>query len=168
MSFCVAGVDPGSNGAVAFLYPEEGWLCVYDMPVFKVDGTKRTFTYADGIGLADLIEAHNPVHTYLEKVHAMAGDGLVGAWSFADNFGTIKGVHAGLRVPLTQVPPQVWKKSLRVPADKKQSSSRARELFPACSSLLTRSDKAEAAMIGLYGLLHLGHAATKRFGIKPT
>ena len=163
MSFCVEGLDPGSKGAVAFLYPDDGILDVFDLPTFQVDGTKRTMTYADGVGLADLVEPRKPAHAYLEKVHAMAGEGPVGAFTFGDNFGTLKGVHNALRVPLTLVSPQVWKANLKVPKDKKQAVARARELFPACSSLFTRPDRAEAALIGFYGLLHLGHAPKRRF-----
>lgn len=160
--FCIAGADPGSHGAVAFIWPDLGKLMVTDLPTFKLSGSSRTFTYCDGVGLADLLEKHTPVHTYLERVHSMPTDGAVGAFTFGNNFGTIIGVHAGLRIPLSQVTPSVWKSNLKVPADKKESTARAKALFPACSKLFTRGDKAEAAMIALYGLLHLGHVLKKR------
>jgi crossover junction endodeoxyribonuclease RuvC len=93
----------------------------------------------------------------------MPGEGHVGAFSFGDGFGVIKGVLAGLRIPSTSVEPQVWKKTLRVPADKKLSKARAIELFPDCSKKFTRPDLAEACMIALYGMMALGHPPIRKF-----
>ncbi len=163
MNFCVEGTDPGAKGAIAFLYPDDGLLAIYDLPIAAVTGSTRVFHDVDSVALADLLRQHDPVHGYLEKVHAFPGEGAVGSFSFGDNFGSIKGVHAGVGIPLTRVAPETWKKNLRVPKDKKQAVARARELFPACSLLFTRPDRAEAALIGLYGALNLGHAPKRKF-----
>jgi crossover junction endodeoxyribonuclease RuvC len=162
MTFCISGIDPGSKGAVAFIWPEDGFLDVFDMPVMKTLGTSRTITEADGVVLAALIRANDPISAYLEKVHSMPTDGTVGAFTFGDNNGTIKGVLAALDVPLTRIPPDVWKKNLRVPKVKDEARNRAKELFPACAHLFTRPDKAEAAMIALYGVMHQGHVLKKK------
>ena len=150
---CIAGIDPGSKGAIAFLYPRQGKLAVYGLPVTKVVGSSRTFTYADGAGLAALCRLHAPVKAFLERVHSLPGDGAVGAFSFGDNFGTIKGVLGTLGIETYQIEPSVWKKTMKAPADKALSRKRANDLFPECVKLFTRADKAEAAMIALYGSL---------------
>src|ERR1700757_4843073 len=108
-TLCIEGIDPGAKGAVAFIWPDEGRMHVVNLPVYKVTGTARTFTYADGEGLADLVEQYHPTQLYLERVHSMPHDGPVGAFAFGDNFGTIKGVHNALRVSITPVEPGVWK-----------------------------------------------------------
>jgi hypothetical protein len=162
MTFCISGIDPGSKGAIAFVWPEDGLFDVYDLPVIKTEGSSRTFTEADPIAIADLMRRHNPIHVYREKVHSMPTDGVVGAFTFGDNNGTIRGVLGALGIPVTPISPNIWKKNLRVPANKKDSTSRAKELMPACAGLFTRPDKAEAGMIALYGVMHLGHVLKKR------
>lgn len=161
-SFCIAGIDPGSKGSVSFLWPSLCRIEVLDLPVDKVAGTSRTFTYVDADALTRMFEERNPLHTFLEKVHAMPSDGSVGAFTFGDNFGSIKGVLAALRCPRTQVPPETWKKALRVKADKKQAVLRAKELLPDCAAAFTRPDRAESALIALYGALDLRHSMTDR------
>lgn len=151
-----AGIDPGSKGAVAFLDPDEGKIDVHDLPIEVVVGAKRLFRYVDAPALVTLLRSRSPALGYLERVHAMPHDGAVGAFTFGDNFGTIKGVFAGCGVALSKVSPDTWKKALRVPADKTQAVKRALEVFPSCEGLFTRPDRAEAALICLYGLLHQG------------
>jgi hypothetical protein len=48
--FCVAGMDPGSHGAVAIIWPDLGKLLSVDLPTYKVTGT-RSFTYCDGVAV---------------------------------------------------------------------------------------------------------------------
>ena len=160
---CIEGIDPGSMGAVAFLWATYGWLKVVSLPTFKVTKS-RTFTYVDAESLVDLIEEHRAVHGYLERVHSHPHDGPVGAFTFGDNFGSIKGCHAR-RVPLTEVEPGLWKTRMGVVANKKESIARAKWLMPDCSQLFTRSDLAEAAMIALYGAFDMNIPVNRR--IKP-
>lgn len=159
---CFEGIDPGAKGAVSFLWPHECWLQVYDLPVTKVVGTERTFTYVDAEALVDLIELHKPNKAFLERVHSLPHDGPVGAFSFGDNFGSIKGAHAR-RVDIKTVEPSVWKSNLKVTSNKQEAKARAKELFPRCVHFFTRPDKAEAAMISLYGVLSLGIVPRKPF-----
>lgn len=162
-SICIEGIDPGADGALAFLWPTEGLLLVENMPVVREAGTSRTFTYVDGEKLTDLVRRHQPGLAYLERVHAMPRDGAVGAFSFGDNYGTVKGVHAALGVPVHRTEPATWKANMGVRADKSTSVARAKVLFPGCSAFFTRADRAEAALIALYGALRSGYRITRRF-----
>ena len=160
-SFSISGFDPGSKGGVAFIDPVAATLDVYDLPVRTVSGGTRKHTYCDQVALGRLMARKEPIASYTEDVHTTPQMGVVSAGTFMRNFGTIIGVHSNL-YPISYVSPQIWKKTLGVPADKKEAVARARELFPLCAHLFTRPDLAEASMISLYGVLHLGHKLTKK------
>lgn len=160
---CIVGIDPGSKGAIGFLWPDDGVAAVFDIPIAETTGTSRTFREVEPVVLAALFKRFDPIHVYLERIHSLPTDGVVGAFTFGDNFGSLKGVIGAIGIPLSRVAPEVWKKSLKVPKDKKQAVARARELFPACADAFTRPDRAEALLIGFYGMMHLGHPAKKRF-----
>ena len=157
----IAGCDPGAKGALALIYPDDGWLRVIDMPTYEVTRTK-TKTIIDEGTIARFLKSGEPLHLYLEEVASSPQMGVASAFTFGVNYGTIKGITTTLGISRSEVRPQVWKKDLRVPRDKKEATGRARELFPGASSLFTRPDRAEASLICLYGVLHLGHAIKKR------
>ena len=159
---CFEGIDPGAHGAVSFIWPETAQIAIYDLPILTrfVSGNDRR--YVDGVALAELVRKHAPTYLYLEDVHAMPRDGIVGAFSFGENKGTIKGVHQALGIPFEQVPPQSWQAAMHCPADPKKAKARAAVLFPSCIKYFTRADQAESAMIALYGVLHQGHRLSQR------
>jgi crossover junction endodeoxyribonuclease RuvC len=150
------GVDPGSKGAIAFICPARGCATVVNLPTIKEVGSSRTFTYADGEGIVALLRKYAPTRTFLERVHAMPTDGPVGAFSFGDNYGTIKGAHAGCDVPITRYLPITWKRQMGLTSDKQAAKAKAKLLFPKLAHLITRPDHAEALMLCLYGMLRLG------------
>lgn len=160
--FCISGFDPGSKGAIGFIDPINATLDVYDLPIMTVSGGTRKHTYVDHVRLGAIMKLKQPIHSYTEDVHTTPQMGVVSAGTFMRNFGTLIGCHGPLEIPLSFVRPQVWKKTLGVPADKKEAVARAGELFPACVHLFTRPDRAEASLVALYGVLALGHKLTKR------
>jgi crossover junction endodeoxyribonuclease RuvC len=147
----IAGIDPGLNGAIAWF--DSGRLAgVDDLPTIEVRKGRRRI---DANALATLVRNIAPAHCYLEDVHSMPGDGKVQAFSFGRTAGVIEGVLAALKVPVTPCPPAQWKLALRVPAGKDGARARATQLLPGHSTLWQRKKddgRAEAAMIGLYGL----------------
>jgi hypothetical protein len=155
MSRCILGIDPGSKGAIACLWPEDGLLRVENVPVYKVQ-RDRLHTYVDGVKLGTLLRELKPDVAWLEEVHSMPHDGHVGAFTFGDNFGSLRTALSVLGINTEMIKPSVWKANLRASADKNDSRKRADLLFPHCAALFTRPDKAEAAMIALYGALHMG------------
>ena len=152
---CIIGIDPGSEGAIASIWPESGLLGVWNIPLRK-EVRSRTFTYVDGTKLGALLRHLNPNAAWLEKVHSIPSDGHVGAFTFGDNFGSLRTANEVIGIPVHQVDPQVWKSNLRAPTDKNAARERAYKLFPNCPRLFSRPDKAEAAMIALYGVMHMG------------
>lgn len=158
-SFWVAGFDPGKSGAAAFLEPYAGQLAVFDMPLSRL-GKRDQVDAAQLAGICSLVPLG---HAVIEAVHAMPRDGAVQAFSFGRSRGVIEGTVAALEIPTTLVDPAVWKRQMRVTADKDVSRARASQLFPACVLLWTAKShdgRAEAALLALYGALSLGITPT--------
>jgi crossover junction endodeoxyribonuclease RuvC len=158
-SHFIVGIDPGTHGAVAFLSVTENGhatLATHDIPINHVVGSTRVFNLVDAERLTELLRGRAIDEVWLERVHSMPEEGAVGAFSFGENFGTIKGVCGALGLTVNLVEPSVWKAALNVPAEKALSKARAFELFPLCVKLFRRVDKAEASMIALYGALFSG------------
>lgn len=145
------GIDPGLSGALAWLRP--GGLSIIDMPTLTIGRGGKRKRELDPDALANLLR-DDPGHAVIEDVHAMPGQGVSSVFSFGSTKGTIIGILAALQIPRSKVSPAVWKKALRVPADKDGARARASELFPASSHLWARvkdDGRAEAALIAEWG-----------------
>lgn len=164
-------IDPGLDGAVTKLRHRGGLIIdlrIFDMPTVerpvgkgKARTVRRELDYA---GLRELLlpDPAEAVDAVLEEVSAMPTDGAVAAFKFGTCFGGIRGVLAGLHIPVTLVRPNEWKRALRVPADKTAARARASELLPAYASnwpLKKHDGRAESALLGLWGLRFLSSPA---------
>ena len=162
---CVVGIDPGFEGAMAFLDPEAALMRVEDMPIF-VYATTRERKRIDPYGVARELMAQNVSNIYIEEVNASPQMGVVSAFSFGEGKGILLGVAAALGIPVTMVKPTNWKRVLRVPADKRASVQRASQLFPSVASQFkgprggVYDGRAEAALISLFGAMELGRGPT--------
>lgn len=155
------GVDPGLTGAMALLLPSGG-LYVYDMPVLKARGGRNTL---DVHRFRELLEQcvdrsfpDDPV-VVLEEVHSMPKQGVVSTFTFGRSFGQAEGLIVGAGLPVQLVPPQVWKRALRVPADKDAVRLHASRSFPEHAPLWPRKKdhgRAEAALLALFGRRYAG------------
>ena len=154
----ILGIDPGKSGALTFIDTDMCTITVYDMPVRDVGKTsKRTEVNGDLLGAH--LRHHNPDVAVIEDVWSTANDGHVGAFSFGDAYGTVKGACGALGIRLDRVRPQVWKKTMRVTADKDTSRARAAELFPDVAPLFARKKddgRAESALIAFFGVCQEG------------
>ena len=157
----ILGIDPGRFGALALIDTERATLEVWRMPVETRQLTATTKNIVDAERLAEAARAARADEAWLEDVWSMEGEGHVGAFSFGDSKGVVRGVLGALAVPLRYVAPARWKADLRVPADKQRAKARAHALFPGCVALLSSEAKAEAAMIALYGTLSAGVPPTE-------
>ena len=94
----IIGIDPGASGGIAFIF-EDGQRYAYKMPLTERD-------------LVDLLKSYDldSCVVWLEKVHAFPGQGSVSVWSFAQNYGFLRGMLIALEVPLYDVTPQKWQK----------------------------------------------------------
>lgn len=149
------GIDPGISGGIAVIDIRNNFLTLYDMPTYKVTKTK-TKTYCDGPTISKIVQHHSPDICYLEEVWSSPQMGVRSAFSFGDNYGTIKGVLAGNSVKLSLVLPTIWKSDLKCPTNKQKAVLRARELFSGGEGALKKDGHSEAAMIGLWGCMDLG------------
>ena len=144
-TICICAIDPGLTGAVAFYFPEQDAISVYDMPVVDKD--------VDAASLADMLRRLKPDFAIVEKVSSRPGEGVSSAFKFGSGWGIVRGVIAALGVPMRLVTPQRWKKSMGLDADKEKSRAMALRKWPSRSELFARKKdhgSAEAALLGLY------------------
>ena len=150
----ILGIDPGLNGALAFFDADTGALTLMDIPTLHAGtGGKRVL---DDDSLARAIDerANTTSHAFVELVGSRPGEGAVGAFSFGQGYGVLRGILAANFVPRSYVRPAMWKKAMGVPAQKDGARARASELLPAYAGMWVRvkdDGRAEAAMIALYG-----------------
>lgn len=164
----ILGIDPGVNGAFAFLDATVGddgvltWTkarAICDMPnTHSLDGARRPNVTA----INRILEAARPDHIVLERVHAMPFSRTlpsrdrdpVTEWSLAQGYGMV------LACCLMSVPeerlhlptPSAWKRKLGVTSDKGTSVRLARSLNitgtgGALEAGTAQHDRAEAILL---------------------
>lgn len=149
----VIGVDPGYAGAAVAV--EEGRVRAYlDCPVFVPEKGKGKKS-VNAAEVARWFRKFDPRTTYVvvEHVGAMPTDGAARAFAFGEGFGIYRGVLASLEIPISLVRPGVWKRALRLSADKTLSRRRATDEFPGDAQLFVRvkdDGRAEGALLTLY------------------
>jgi crossover junction endodeoxyribonuclease RuvC len=158
----ILAIDPGLSGAVAVYWPATGAVHVHDMPTVNAGKGKSSKRCIDVQGLALLVAGivadGDITHAFLELVGVRPLEGVVGAFTFGEGVGVIRGILAANLIPVTRVTPAVWKKALGVPAAKDGARARASELLPRHAGMWTRvkdDGRAEAAMLGVYGARQL-------------
>lgn len=153
----IIGIDPGQQGGIAFLFPSDSSLFVYQMP--PVDSDWSWFR-----GLCGM---HQP-SAIVEKVHSMPKQGVASTFKFGTGYGFIRGMLIGLSVPTVLVTPQAWMKVMLAgesKQDKKAASiAVASRLWPDVSFLATdrcrkpHDGMCESALIAEYGRRQLAGA----------
>ena len=151
----VVGIDPGLSGAVAIINGT-GNLVVIDMPTVTVERNGKSKRQVSATELAQILASHNSnnCHVFVEKVSAMAGQGVTSVFSFGRSFGMIEGILAAFRLPVTFVPPATWVKAVGRGQGKDASRARAMELFPENQADFKRvkdDGRADAALIAYWG-----------------
>ncbi len=109
--------------------------------------------------LAELLNlyAGKDCHVYVERVSAMAGQGVTSVFSFGRSFGMIEGILAALKMPVTFVAPATWTRAIGRSPGKDASRARAMELFPNYEYFFKRvkdDGRADAALIAHWGRKH--------------
>lgn len=158
------GIDPGLDGAVAFVY-EEGPPVLVDTPTLTVGkpgkrGKKREcHVWGMAHALAEHTRGHHVCGVVLEKVQAMAKDGqrqgASSAFNFGEGFGMWQGILAALCIPFSKVAPQRWQREMLADMGKGKDAARARalQLFPVLENelrLKKHADRAEALLMAVY------------------
>ena len=146
----IAGFDPGAGGGLALLTDGGDLLAVDDMPVVEIRGRKRVAAAE----LARRVGEWAPRLAVIEQTGAMPKQGVSSTYAFGYASGLIEGVCAGMGIPVVFALPAVWKRALKVTADKGACRLMAQRLWPthAASFAWVRDDgRAEAALVGFYG-----------------
>lgn len=140
------GVDPGKNGAAVVL--KTGFEVV-DIFEFAKDGES---------GFVEFVERlpHGTV-ALVESVKSSPQMGVVSAFSFGENYGFLRGVLLGAKVPVELALPSQWQAPLRLPKlPKSQQAQHKRNLRDAATRLLPSRrwtlDTCDAALIAAHAL----------------
>jgi len=150
------GIDVGLNGAIALV--QDGELVgVVDMPTVTLDRNGKAKRQVSVPELVEIIKQFDPTEAYVEKVFAMAGQGVTSVFSFGRSLGVVEGVLTTLKIKTTLMTPQTWQKGLGMTGGKDGSRARAMELFPEQMALFKRvkdDGRSDAALIALWGAKH--------------
>ncbi len=110
----VIGIDPGSKGALVLI---DTHLNIQKSSLMPLAGKEINFT-----AVAHTLIKAKPDLVILEKVHAMPKQGVSSTFKFGVNYGGVKGILEGARIPFILVTPQKWKKVLSGTAKDKQAA----------------------------------------------
>ena len=147
----IVGIDPGINGAIAYLDSEE--LIVYDMPVIKYQKNGKTRNKINPIALYVLLNKLDADKIYIEMVSGQPNNGSKQAFAYGWGCGTIDTCTRLICPNIVYVSPQKWKRAMEVTKDKNSSLRKARELFHQYDYFDRKKDdgRAEASLIAFYG-----------------
>jgi len=140
------GIDPGKDGAMAFLYEEE--------PPVIMTFDREIYGKSLSIGRDRICKC------CLERVGAMPGQGVTSMFKFGENFGFIQGLLTAYSIPYELVTPQKWKKEFQVTGNKNSSIAVCKRLFPDAS--LRRTDKCKKDHDGMAEALLMAEYARRR------
>lgn len=157
------GIDPGASGAIATLDGNGQIVAINDMPTVMVRVGKTDRARISPSQLTGLLEQtqHDTVMVVLERVGGMTGQSASAAFTFGYGAGMIEGIISALRIPLTPVTPQAWKKSAGIAADKGAAREAAMRLWPGHAHMFARKKddgRAEAALMARHGWLQVAKA----------
>ena len=153
----IIGIDPGISGAICFF--ENGEVKdVLDMPTMaegkknkrQINGRQIFNEISSRINNYDL----KKINVVVEQVSAMPGQGVTSMFNFGQSFGIIKGICSAMQLPIFFVRPAKWKKYFGlINSQKDASRTKAIEIFPKISSILSKkkdANKADAILIASF------------------
>jgi crossover junction endodeoxyribonuclease RuvC len=151
----IIGIDPGKSGGISVIQGEHVQL--YVMPL-TADGN------ISGKRIAEIIGAFQPNYIFVEKVHAMPGQGVTSMFTFGEGYGRILGALEALGESYELIAPQTWKKVVLKDTAKDKTAAIAfcERSYPNVSLLATdkckkaHDGKADALCIAHYGLIKYG------------
>ena len=146
----VAGIDPGTTGAVAWV-DSVGLAAVVDLPTGPHG--------IDPVALQEQLQAWGVHSVYLEDNRANGRNGSLANFSMGRSEGLIVAAVLCMELPLHRIKPKDWQRRVGLSnvaaADRKEASRmRAREMFPSLKDDLKRKkdhNRAEAVLIAFYG-----------------
>lgn len=163
------GIDAGFSGAIAILKMEDNNEVrvqgLFDMPLRKMDKGQRI----DLAKLKYLLKGYETIwKATLEKAQAMPAERIIGGKvirqgiastaKYMQAYGEVYGLLAGLDIPVDEVHPATWKKSMikDMPKGKEASIIRVQQIYPKMQFARKKDHGiADAILIGLYGIKNI-------------
>jgi len=105
----ILGIDPGKSGGLATIGEATGHVLAWKMPPTERDLWSM---FTNGA------ELRHGGFAYIEKVHAMPGQGVTSMFSFGQNYGMLRAFLIAAGIPFEEVTPQAWQKALSLPTVK--------------------------------------------------
>jgi crossover junction endodeoxyribonuclease RuvC len=130
------------------------------VPVAPELGTVKQRNVLDVTEVYEAIAGMNPDFAVVEFVQAMAKQGVTSMFRFGESFGIVKGILCGMRIPFTEIRPQVWKSRAKLTGKSKEDGRiLATKMFDTDAfhpvrkkqTLADCQGMADAAMVGYYG-----------------
>jgi hypothetical protein len=164
----VIAIDPGAHGAIALLTGAPGPINVVataSMPLYSKEVSGKLRDRIDAAALRDEISFMHSIaptaRVLIEEVGAMPKNGVAGMFAFGYAAGLAEGVAVSFGCRISFVKPHVWKRVMKVPADKRGAAAVASQHFPGHEGrwrglrggLL--DGVAEALLLAKYGLDHV-------------
>jgi crossover junction endodeoxyribonuclease RuvC len=147
------GIDPGLTGAVALINSQGNILSIQPTPTLKVKkgkGTRNVYVESSMVTILDACRNAGTITMVgIENVHALPGQSITSMFNMGVGVGIWWGIIASLRLPVTRITAQAWKKALGIPtgSEKSESAVRALQLFPRAN--LMKSDRARVESDGM-------------------
>jgi len=143
----ICGIDPGMTGAWGMIdIHGKYWSCgdMHNDEQGVLDTQKIWHEMSQARDGQDIL-------VVVEKVHSMPTQGVASTFKFGMAYGGALSLAQRFESMWFMVPPQVWKKRLKIDSDKKVSLALARELFPSAPlSRVKDGGRAEALLIAEY------------------
>lgn len=149
------GIDPGISGAAALYDQEYNKVEVIDLPVLTLTTNGKTKRKLDLTEFARWLDVNKVriKNAIIEDVHATPQMGVTSAFGFGFTAGALQGIVAANFIAVELANPRVWKKAMKLTADKDSCRRRASQLFPTYAELWCRAKddgRAEAALLAYY------------------
>ncbi len=150
----ILGIDPGASGGFCLMDDDGKIIELMRTGDTEHDTADRLLVCAN-MARGDGHE----IKALVEQVGAMPGQGVTSMFTFGKGYGFLRGVLVSLRIPIHEVRPQTWQKSVGASprkkeepktAFKKRLKEKAQQFFP--SHKIT-ADTADAALIARWGVM---------------
>ena len=156
----ILAIDPGLNGALAFLsgHGKKREVIVLDMPIYEIKDGKHIKRHIDRKRLLEIfrpVDADNYI-VFIESQQAYPGQGAVSNYSTGFGFGLLLMLLDAFDLSYEIVHPKAWQKQFSIKGSTKgQACAVAERLFPGVTLRGPRGrqldGRADALLIGVYG-----------------
>jgi len=156
MEEIMIGIDPGLDGAFAFVPVRGDRPWVYDTPTISIQGATRQHRHCEPAEITAILKsamADYRLRATIEGVHAMPRQGVSSMFSLGEGYGMWLGILAALGIPYSIVSARDWKRAYGLDSDKGRSRAEALRRWPTLADQLNRKrdhGRAEALLIARY------------------